>query len=76
MLIVTPPILKEITRAKSISKKSLYLFCNENEKEATQVQKELMGATGSKYVVIDNFEDFKDRGYIDLINDIKTMLFN
>ncbi len=73
---VTPPILKEITRAKSFPKKSLYLFCNENEKEATQVQKELMGAKGSKYYIVDNFNDFIHHGYVDLINDIVNIYKN
>nr|WP_146139647.1 hypothetical protein [Lysinibacillus timonensis] len=67
---VTPAIVKEISRAKSHPKKSIYLFCNENEKKPTQIQQELKGATGSKYYVVENFQDFIERGYKDLINDI------
>ncbi|MFY3791085.1 hypothetical protein ACOQFO_05220 [Ureibacillus sp. MALMAid1270] len=67
---VTPAIVREISRAKSHPKKSIYLFCNETEKKPTQVQEELTGATGSKYYIVDNFDDFIKHGYQDLINDI------
>ncbi|TWM19781.1 hypothetical protein CHCC14821_2331 [Bacillus paralicheniformis] len=67
---VTPAIMKEISRAKSHPKKSLYLFCNENKKEPTQIQRELIGATGSKYYTVKDFQDFIKHGYRDLINDI------
>lgn len=71
---VTPAIVKEINRAKSHPKKSLFLFCNEKEKEPTQIQKELIGANGSKYYVVKNFQDFIKHGYQDLMNDI-TMVY-
>lgn len=67
---VTPAIVNEINRAKSHPKKSIFLFCDENKKEPTQIQKELTGAKGSKYYVVNNFQDFVKRGYQDLLNDI------
>ncbi|KMT22967.1 hypothetical protein [Clostridium cylindrosporum] len=73
---VTDAIVREINRAKSHPKKSLYLFCNQNEKKSTQIQEELTGAKGAKYYVIDNFEDFAKQGYKDLINDICNIYRN
>ncbi|MGE6416097.1 hypothetical protein ACQKDD_18200, partial [Planococcus kocurii] len=73
---VTPAIVNEITRAKSHPKKSLYLFCNENQKKATQIQEELKGAKGSKYYVVENFHDFIKHGSQDLINDISKIYIN
>ncbi|MFJ5717515.1 hypothetical protein [Neobacillus sp. NPDC093127] len=67
---VTPAILKEINRAKAYPKKSLYLFCNEKQKEPTQIQKELVGAQGARYYITKSFDDFIIKGYESLINDI------
>ncbi|MGY0694091.1 hypothetical protein ACW2QC_15135 [Virgibacillus sp. FSP13] len=67
---VTPAIVKEISRAKSHPKKSIFLFCDENEEKPTQIQNELKGATGSKYYVVNNFQEFIKHGYEDLMNDI------
>lgn len=73
---VTPAIVKEINRAKSHPKKSLYLFCNENQSKPTQIQEELKGAQGSKYYVVENFNDFIKRGSQDFINDICKIYIN
>lgn len=67
---VTTAIVKEIGRAKSYPKKSLYIFCNENEKEPTQIQKELTGADGARYYVTSSFGEFIDIGFNSLMNDI------
>src|SRR5699024_5419253 len=67
---VTPAIVNEISRAKSQSKKSIYLFCNERQKEPTQIQNELTGAKGSRYHVVSSFDEFITIGYESLINDI------
>lgn len=67
---VTPAIVKEIQRAKSHPKKSLFLFCNEKEKKPTPIQEELTNPTSFKYYVVNNFQDFIKHGYQDLMNDI------
>ncbi|MCJ7840681.1 DUF4062 domain-containing protein [Lederbergia sp. NSJ-179] len=67
---VTPAIVNEINRAKSQSKKSIYLFCNEREKEPTQIQNELIGAKGSRFYIASSFSEFITIGYESLINDI------
>lgn len=73
---VTPAILKEINRAKAYPKKSLYLFCNEKQKEPTQIQKELVGFKGARYYVTNSFDNFINKGYESLINDICKIYSN
>lgn len=70
---VTNGVMKEYQRAKAHPKKSFFIFCNENEKEHTQIQRELHGASGSKYYTIENFNDFADIGFQSLINDISEI---
>ncbi|MEL3985682.1 hypothetical protein AAE038_11345 [Bacillus velezensis] len=67
---VTSAIVREITRAKSHPKKSIYLFCNEKESKPTQIQEELIGAKGAKYYIVNSFNEFANQGFKDLITDI------
>lgn len=69
-------VMKEIKRAKTHPKKSLYLFCNESQKEPTQIQKELIGAQGVKYYIVGKFDDFVYKGYQSLIDDISKLYSN
>lgn len=73
---VTPGVMREINRAKSHPKKSFYLFCKERRNEPTQIQKELKGAQGVKYHIVDTFEEFIDKSYKSLINDIRNTYSN
>jgi hypothetical protein len=63
-------VLNEYQRAKAHPKKSLYIFCNENQKEPTHIQKEITGKTGAKYYITRSFEEFINMGYQSLMNDI------
>lgn len=63
-------VLKEYQRAKAHPKKSIYVFCNENNIEPTQIQKELSNAKSAKYYTTESFEKFVKVGYDSLINDI------
>ncbi|MDD4754362.1 MAG: hypothetical protein PHT78_14195, partial [Desulfitobacteriaceae bacterium] len=63
-------VLKEHQRAKAHPKKSIYIFCDENEKKPTNVQNEITGAKGSKYYITNSFQDFITIGYNSFINDI------
>ena len=69
-------VLKEYQRAKAQPKKSLFIFCNENNNNPTPIQKEITGSTGSKYYVANNFEEFVDIGYRSLIKDIGDIYIN
>ncbi len=70
---VSEGVLREYQRAKAYSKKSkksIYIFCNENKKETTHIQKEITGPKGARYHIIDNFKRFETSGYDSFINDI------
>lgn len=49
---------------------SLYYFCDQNSKEKTSLQKSLLHPDAPKSKIIHSFEDFIERGAVDLINDI------
>lgn len=49
---------------------SLYYFCDQNSREKTSLQKSLLHANAPKSKIIHSFEDFIERGAVDLINDI------
>lgn len=69
-------VMREINRAKSHPKKSLYLFCEERQKEPTQVQRELMGAQGVKCHEVETFDELGSKAYRSLINDITCIYSN
>lgn len=63
--------MKEVKRGRELKKKSLFLFCDENEKEATELQKEIIGMpNGEKFKVISQFAKFPEIAYESVINDI------
>ena len=63
--------MKEEKRGRELKKKSLFLFCDENEKEATELQKEIIGMpNGEKFKVISQFAKFPEIAYESVINDI------
>lgn len=63
--------MKEVKRGRELKKKSIFLFCDENEKEATELQKEIIGMpNGEKFKVISQFAKFPEIAYESVINDI------
>lgn len=73
---ITSNVMKEIQRAKSHPKKSLYLFNKENQEEPTQIQKELTGRRGEQYYEAETFNEFISKGYESLLNDICDIYSN
>ena len=67
---IPDPVLTEHKRARSLGKKSLYIFCDENRKEPTELQKEIIKTHTEKFVIIHEFNEFVERAYRDAINDI------
>ena len=55
---VSDPVLFEHKRARELKKKAIYLFCDENEKEQTELQKELTKNLGGQYEVVHEFANF------------------
>ncbi|MDO4323308.1 MAG: hypothetical protein Q4C61_12345 [Lachnospiraceae bacterium] len=63
--------MKEVKRGRELKKKSIFLFCDENEKEATELQKEIIAMqNGEKFRVISQFAKFPEIAYESVINDI------
>lgn len=63
--------MKEVKRGRELKKKSIFLFCDEYEKEATELQKEIIGMpNGEKFKVIPQFAKFPEIAYESVINDI------
>ena len=68
---VTDSTLKEISRAKAHNKKCIYIFCNEREKEATDVQKDLLSSLKNpRYYEVDDFTNIARNAYEAVISDI------
>ncbi|NLX03150.1 MAG: hypothetical protein GXY40_11575 [Syntrophomonadaceae bacterium] len=69
-------VLREYQRAKAYPKKTIYIFCNENQKEPTHIQNEITGAKGAKYYITDSFQKFITLGYDSFINDVAGIYIN
>jgi len=63
-------VQKEIDIVNKYGIKSLYYFCDENSKEATPLQKSLLGASYAKSKVVHSFEEFIKSGAKDLVEDL------
>lgn len=63
--------MKEVKRGRELKKKSIFIFCDEREKESTELQKEIIGMpNGEKFKVISQFAKFPEIAYESVINDI------
>lgn len=69
---VTPGVQNEIDYATLLGKRSLYYFCSEFESEPTSLQKQLSGANGSVYRVVDTMDNIPSYVFHDLQEDIFT----
>ena len=67
---ISPYIQSEINQAKLGSKRMLCFFCNENQKEETEVQKEIRETVKCKYKVVSQFSDLVREAYVSIIQDI------
>lgn len=68
--IISEGVLKEISRAKELNKKSIYLFLNDPRREITSIQENFKGVNGAHFLNIIDIRDFIDIGYHSVINDI------
>ena len=67
---VSDAVLKERNRAVELKKKSLYIFCDEQEKIETALQSEIKNGLLEKYDVVHEFSDFSQKAYASVIEDI------
>ena len=67
---VSPAVFSEEKRAKDKQLRLLYLFCDENKKEATPMQEELRSSFSQKYQVVHEFSDIVAAAYDSVMQDI------
>lgn len=67
---VADPVQSEINRARELKKKILFFFCDEYEREATVLQRQLKDGLLEKYKLVHEFSDFPVSAYNSFFNDI------
>lgn len=67
---VTDPVQSEINRARELNKKCIFVFCDENERNATPLQTELQSQLKERYTVEHEFSNMAITAHKNIINDI------
>ena len=67
---VSSAVLSEIKTARDRRIRQIYVFCDEQEKDPTPLQNEIMEALSHKYVIVHDFSDVVDVAYISVMQDI------
>lgn len=67
---ISEGLLQEINRAKSLNKKSIYIFLNQPDRKKTNLQENINGANGSHYYVVEDTREFITKGYHSVVDDI------
>jgi len=63
--------LKEVKRSRDLKKKCIFLFCNETNKEKTELQKEIMSSSaGEKYLEVTKLSHMAEAAYHSVLSDI------
>lgn len=70
---ITEGILKEYTRAKTLAKRSMYLFCDEISKDKNKIQLEIEKQGLQKYKVIHEFSEIIHEAYRAIMQDITNI---
>lgn len=70
---ITEGILKEYTRAKTLGKRSIYLFCDEISKDKNKIQLEIEKQGLQKYKVIHEFSEIIHEAYRAIMQDITNI---
>lgn len=63
-------VVKEYKTALRSNIKSIFIFCNDDSKEITSIQKEILSSNGPKYKTINEFDELKQIGFKSLITEI------
>ena len=67
---VTDPVQSEIDKARELNIKCIFLFCNENQKEPTPLQRDLRNRNLEKYYEVTKFSDMAYEAYKSIITDV------
>ena len=70
---ISPGVLEEHERALKRGKRSIYLFCDENEKRPTPLQTEVMEQDRATYEVVHEFSDLVERAYQAVMRDVVSI---
>lgn len=68
---VTPATQEEINRAKALHKKCIYIFCDQYENKATELQEQLQSdTTNPRFSIAHEFSNMPEIAYKAVVNDI------
>lgn len=67
---ISPPVLEEFQRAKALQKRIIAIFCNEDLKEKTEVEKEIEINQICKYYNVSSFSDIAVQAYKSVVRDL------
>ena len=67
---VSDAVLKEERTAKENGLRRIYIFCNQDSKEHTQMQESLKDKYGAKYEETPSFREMPERAYLSILQDI------
>ncbi|HEY5560639.1 MAG TPA: hypothetical protein VIK72_02600 [Clostridiaceae bacterium] len=67
---ISEAVVREQKRSRKLGIKSIYLFCDEDQKEPTLIQKEITISVREKFCVVHEFTDFINIGYESILQDI------
>lgn len=67
---VSDAVLNEERTAKENGLRRIYIFCNQDSKEHTQMQESLKDKYGAKYEETPSFREMPERAYLSILQDI------
>lgn len=71
---ITLATMNEINRARALKKKCIYIFCDQREKNITELQAQLQSDTSNpRFCVVHEFSDIPKRAYEAVINDVLSL---
>lgn len=73
---VPEAVLREQKRARELKKRALYIFCDEDKKEPTELQLEIRDSFREKYDVVHEFSDFIEKAYTGIMRDVVDIYRN
>lgn len=67
---ISEGLYTEIQRARATKKKSIYIFLNDETKDITQIQQDIINEKGVKMYVVHDFQELISVGYRSVLNDV------
>ena len=71
---ITQATMNEINRAKALKKKCIYIFCDQREKNITELQAQLqLDTSNPRFSITHEFSDIPKQAYEAVINDVLSL---